>query len=340
MSQEHHMPPPAQMMQIISGFWTSCSVYAAAKLNLGALLSEGPMTAEQIAKATGTHAPSMFRVMRALSSVGVFRQNEDGAFAGNALSDTLRSGVPGSMRAMAIAQLGDHYRAWGNLMFSLKTGGIAFDETEGMDIWKYYNTHPAEGVNFMEAMSGLTQAVAANVGAAYDFKGLGTIVDVGGGNGALLTSILRSAPDAKGIVFDEEYVVEETRKQLEQAGLADRCSVAGGSFFETVPAGADAYLLKMVLHDWDDEKTLKILGNVSKAMKPGSRVLVLEPVIKPGNDPHPGKWMDMNMLVMTGGKERSEAEWAGLFAKVGLKLNRVVATPSPMISVVEAFKAT
>jgi len=340
MSAENHLPPPpAQMMNIISGFWTSCCVYAAARLNLAALLSEGPMSAAQIAKATETHEPSMFRLLRALSSAGVFQETVPRNFANTPLSETLRPGVPGSMRAMAIAQLGDHYRAWGNLMFSLRTGGIAFDDIEGMDLWAYYNSHPAEGVNFMEAMTGLTQAVAHNVGVAYDFKGLGTIVDVGGGNGALLASVLKRTPEAKGIVFDEEYVVEQTRKRLAEQDLADRCTVAAGSFFDSVPSGADAYLLKMVLHDWDDEKALAILRNISGAMDARGRVLILEPVMTPGNNPHPGKWMDMNMLVMTGGKERSKEEWKALFSRSGLKLSRIVDTPSPMISVVEAIKA-
>src|SRR6185436_9506519 len=232
-------PPPAQMMNIISAYWTSSCVYVAAKLNIAALLSEGPMTSAQIAKATETHEPSLFRMLRALSSAGVFQETAPRTFANTPLSETLRSGVPGSMRAMAIAQLGDHFRAWSNLLFSIKTGGIAFDETEGMDIWAYYNSHPAEGVNFMEAMTGLTQAVAHALSGSYDFKGLRTIVDVGGGNGALLTSVLKMAPDAKGIVFDEPYVVEETKKRLAEQGFSDRCSVAGGSFFESMPKGAD-----------------------------------------------------------------------------------------------------
>jgi predicted O-methyltransferase YrrM len=191
----------------------------------------------------------------------------------------------------------------------------------------------------MKAMAGLTQAVVMNVVPVYDWSGLGTIVDVGGGNGALLSAVLKAAPSAKGIVFDEDYVVKETARRLEADGLSGRCSVAGGSFFESVPGGGDAYLLKMILHDWDDDNAVKILSNISRSMRPEGRVLVMDSVIPEGDAPHPGKFMDMNMLAMTGGMERTEKEFAELFARSGLRLRRVVHTHSPLFSIVEAAKA-
>ena len=327
------------MMQMITGFWTSCCVYAAAKLDLADHLKTGPKTANQLAETTHCDAASLYRVLRALSAAGVFTENNKQEFETTALGATLQSDSPGSMKAMAIAQLGDHFNAWGNLTYSIKTGNISFDNIEGMSIWKYYETHPDEGINFMKAMSGVTNAVVMNVLPFYDFSNFKTIVDVGGGNGALLTAVLNAAPAAKGIVFDEEYVVEETRKALLAKSLESRCTVQGGSFFEGIPGGADAYLMKMILHDWNDEQSLQILKNCSKAMNPDSKLLVIEAVIPKGNDPHPGKFMDINMLAMTGGRERTEEEFSELFAKAGLKLSKIISTHSPMFSIIEVVKA-
>ena len=331
-------PPPVQMMQMITGFWTSCCIYSAAKLDIADHLKEKPKTAEELAEATHSDAPSLYRILRALSSAGVFNENDRHEFEVTPLGATLQSDIPGSMKAMAIAQLGDHYNAWGNLIYSIKTGNIAFDKVEGMSIWKYYETHPEDGLNFITAMSGVTGAVIANVLPCYDFSGFKTIVDVGGGNGALLVGVLQTAPQAKGIVFDEEYVVNETRKVVKNKGFDERCSTKAGSFFEFVPPGADAYLMKMVLHDWNDEQCLKILTNCSKAMKNDSKLLVIEAVIPEGNIAHPGKFMDINMLAMTGGRERTEKEFSSLFIQAGMKLSKIIATRSPMFNIIEAIK--
>jgi len=338
MNTQQQLPPSSQMMQIITGFWTSCCIYNAAKLNIADLLGNKPQTTEQLAEATHTDAPSLYRMMRALASVDIFSENEKGEFSNTVLSETLKSDVPVSMKAMTIAQLGDHYNAWGNLLYSIKTGNIAFDKVEGMDIWKYYETHPEEGLNFMKAMTGSTPAAIKNVIPAYDFSAFKTIVDVGGGNGALLMAILQTAMDAKGIVFDEEYVTDETQKEIAAKNLGERCSTKAGSFFDILPDGADCYLMKHVLHDWNDEKSIQILSNCNKAMKPGSKLLVIEAVIPTGNTPHPGKFMDINMMAMTGGKERTEKEFSTLFAKAGLKLTRVIHTPVPTLSVLEVIK--
>jgi len=338
MSTQQQLPPNAQMMQMITGFWTSCCIYNAAKLNIADLLATNPQTAEQLAEATHSNASSLYRVLRALASTGIFSEGEKGVFSNTALSETLRSDVPGSMKAMAIAQLGDHYNAWGNLLYSIKTGNISFVKVEGMSVWKYYETHPEEGVNFMKAMTGSTKAAINNVIPAYDFSGFKTIVDVGGGNGAFLTAVLEQAKQAKGIVFDEEYVVEETEKALRENGNTDRCIAEAGNFFESVTPGADAYIMKHILHDWSDEKSVEILNNCGKAMKPGSKLLVIESVIPEGNVPHPGKFMDINMMAMTGGKERTEKEFVTLFAKAGLKLSQVIHTNAPTLSIVEVVK--
>lgn len=331
--------PSTQMMQMITGFWTSCCIYNAAKLNVADLLHKDAMSCEQLAEATHTNASSLYRMMRALASVGIFSENENGQFSNTTLSETLRGDLPGSMKAMAIAQLGDHYPAWGNLLYSLKTGNTAFEKVEGMNVWKYYETHPEEGLNFMKAMTGSTNAAIQNVIPNYDFSSAKTIVDIGGGNGAFLMAVLDKAPQAKGIVFDEEYVVDETLKKIEEQGLSKKCSVSAGNFFEAVTAGADLYLMKHVLHDWNDEQSEQILMNCSKAMHENSKILVIEAVIPKGNIGHPGKFMDINMMAMTGGKERTEAEYASLFANAGLKLERVIYTNSPTLSILEVTKA-
>jgi len=339
MNNQQLPPPPMQMLQMITGFWTACCIYNAAKLNIAGHLAAAPKTTSQLAETTGSHAASLYRLLRALASVGIFSENEQGEFSNTPLSETLIDDVPGSMRAMTLAQLGDHFNAWGSLPYSIKTGAIAFDKAEGMNIWQYYESHPEEGLNFMKAMTGLSSASVMSVLPAYDFSVFNTITDIGGGNGALLMAVLGTAPNATGTVFDLDYVVNETAKAIEANGLVSRCDTAAGDFFESIPAGADAYLMKLVLHDWDDEKCVQILTNCSRAMKPGSKLLVIDAVISPGNTPHPGKFLDINMLVMTGGKERTEKEFAVLFAKAGLHLNRVIPTHSPMFSIVEVVKA-
>ena len=338
MDNQQTIPPPVKMMQMIMGFWTSCCLYTAAKLNIADHLKEKPQTANQLAETTHSDAASLYRVLRALSSAGVFNENDQHQFALTPLGETLQSDVKGSMKAMTIAQLGDHFNAWGNLMYSIKTGNTAFDNIEGMSIWKYYETHPDEGVNFMKAMTGVTNAVIMNVLPFYDFSNFKTIVDIGGGNGALLMAVLNKAPQAKGIVFDEEYVVSETGKELLAKDFSERCSVQAGSFFDFLPRNADVYLMKMVLHDWNDEQCLQILNNCNKAMRPDSKLLVIEAVIPEGNDPHPGKFMDINMMAMTGGRERTQKEFIALFAQAGLKLSRIISTQSPMFSIIEVIK--
>jgi hypothetical protein len=293
---------------------------------------------DHLAEQTHTDVSSLYRVMRAMASQGIFKEEESGLFSNTVLSETLRGDVQGSMKAMAIAQLGDHYNAWGNLLYSIKTGNIAFDKVEGMSVWQYYETHPEEGLNFMKAMSGSTIGDIKNVLPAYDFTDFTTITDVGGGNGTFLMAILNTAPSAKGLVFDEEYVIDETLHSIEKNSLSHRCTVLGGSFFDFIPEKADAYVMKHVLHDWNDEKSIEILRNCEKAMKSNSKLLVIESVIPIGNAPHPGKFMDINMMAMTGGKERTESEFSLLFESAGLRLERLIHTNSPTLSILEVVK--
>ena len=338
MQQNQTPPPPAQMIQMITGFWTSCSIYNAAKLDIADKLADKPQTVQQLALATGTNATFLYRLLRALCSVGVFSENERNEFELTPLGDTLRSNVPGSMKAMAIAQLGDHYPAWGNLMQSLKTGEIAFDHVHGMPVWKYYESHPEDGANFAKAMSGMTEAAVMHIIPAYDFTPYQAIVDIGGGNGAMLCAILKGSQMSHGLVFDEPYIEKQALTNIEQKGLASRCSFEAGSFFEAVPSSGDLYIMKMILHDWNDEKSRQILSNVAKAMSKSSRLLIIEGVIPEGNTPHPGKFMDLNMMAMTGGKERTETEWKEMISSCGLKCSKVIHTHHPLFSIIEVEK--
>lgn len=331
-------PPPAQMLQMITGFWTSCCIYAAARLSIADALADGAKSAATLAQLTKTNEKALYRLLRALCSVGVFTETAKG-FELTPLGNTLRSNVPGSMRAMAIAQLGDHFNAWGDLLYSVKTGNIAFDNIHGMSIWKYYETHPEDGANFTKAMAGLTMGAVMNILPVYSFNAFKNIVDIGGGNGTLLTSILKNAPGAKGIVLDEAYLEEQAKSNIAQSGMSDRCTFQKGSFFETIPEGADAYVLKMILHDWNDADSVKILSNINKAMKKGSKLIIIEAVISEGNTPHPAKFLDINMLAMTGGRERTEKEWKELIGTASLKFNKVVLSHSPMFSLIEVEKA-
>ena len=249
------------MLQIISGFWISRAVYVIAKLRIPDVLKSGPKTADELAAATNTHAPSLFRVMRALASVGVL-SSANGRFALTPLSETLVTDAPGSLRWFAVSELGqEHYPAWGNLMHSVKTGEIAFNDFFGMDIWKYFQRNPEDAEVFNNSMSGMTAVANEAILSLYDFSGFTRIVDIGGGHGGLITSILKANPQVKGVLFDAAEVIEGAQPKIEASGVADRCETVAGDFFQSIPAGGDAYIMKWIIHDWNDELATKILKN-------------------------------------------------------------------------------
>jgi ubiquinone/menaquinone biosynthesis C-methylase UbiE len=332
-------PPPVQMLQMIAGFWVSRAIYAAAKLGVADLVASAPKSVEELAAATQTHAPSLYRVLRALSSVGVFARDAEGRFAQTPLSATLTTDTPGSLRWLAMTELGEeHYPAWEELLFSVKTGERAFDRRFGKPVWEFFAENPENARIFNNAMTGTTAVVTEAVLGAYDFSWARKVLDVGGGHGGLLASILKATPRASGVLFDAPQVVADAGARLAAAGVADRCEIVGGDFFESVPAGADAYTMKWILHDWDDEQSTRILKNVRRAVAADGRLLVIEAVIPANDEPHFGKFIDLNMLVMTGGRERTEAEFRALLAAADFRLARVVPTPSP-VSVIEAVPA-
>jgi len=329
-SQTTEVPPQAAMLQLISGFWISRAVYVLAKLGIPDLLAKQPCSTEELAQLTETHAPSLARVLRALVSVGVLAQAADGKLSLTPLSETLRTDAPGSVRWFAISELGEeHYPAWGDLMYSVKTGGIAFDHVFGMDIWEFFRSHPENARIFNDSMSGMTAAVNEAILSRYDFSGIKKLVDVGGGHGALITSILNANPGMSGVLFDAPVVIEGAVPRLQAAGMSERCDAVSGDFFKEVPAGADAYILKWIIHDWDDARATAILRNCRRAVTANGRLLLVDVVIPTTDEPHFGKFIDLNMMIMAGGLERTEEQFSELLANSGFRLTRVVHTESP-----------
>jgi len=328
MTTSTSVTPTQAVLQVIGGFWLARCVYIAAKLGLADLLQDGSKTPAELAVLTGTHAPALYRVLRALASNGWLQEDSDGRFGMTALTAGLQTGAPGSLRALATTELGEeHYPAWGNLLFSVRTGELAFDDVFGMPNWQYWAGHPEHADIFNRAMSEMTAIIEPAVLSICDFTGAKTIVDVGGGRGTLISSILRAYPDARGIVVDLPHVIEQGRQLIATNGLQDRCELVGGDFFKQVPSGGDVYLLKWVIHDWDDAKATAILKNCHAAMPAHARLLLIEAPLPPANDPSLHKLMDVNMLVMTGGRERTEAEYRTLLDAAGFELTRVTVTP-------------
>lgn len=331
------IPPPLQMLQVMSGFWVSRCVYIAAKLGIADLLKDGPQTAEELADASGAHAPSLFRVLRALAAVDVLTQSDDNRFGNTPMSETLIDG-PSSLRWFAMTELGEeHYPAWGELMHSVRTGEIAFDKAFGEPVWEFFGKHAENARIFNNAMSGMTAQAEAALHAAYKFEGMKTIMDVGGGHGGLIRSILERNPDMRGILFDSPQVIAGAQPKLAAAGIANRCQVVGGNFFESVPEGADAITMKWIIHDWNDQQSIAIMKNCARALPPNGKLILIEAVVPPGDEMHFAKFIDLNMLVMTGGKERTAEEFRQLYEAAGFKLTRIVATESPF-SVIEGVR--
>lgn len=332
-------PPPIQMLQIMSGFWISRCVYVLAKLGIADLIKDQSKTVDELATATGAHAPSLFRVLRAVASIGVISQDDQNRFGATPLSDTLRSDVHGSLRAFAMTELGEeHYPAWGELLHSVRTGGIAFEKAFGQPVWEFFANHPDNAKIFNDAMSGMTAQANEALHAAYDFANIKKIMDVGGGHGGLIASILQKNPEMRGVLFDSPQVIEGAKASVETSGVADRCDLVGGDFFQSVPSGADAVILKWIIHDWNDEQSVGILKKCHRALPDNGKLILVEAVVPATSEPHFSKFIDLNMLVMTGGRERTEAEFRKLYEDSGFTLTRVVPTESPF-SVIEGRKA-
>jgi hypothetical protein len=309
----------------MAGFWTTQAIYVAAKLGLAELLARGPRSPEDLATTTGTHAPSLYRLLRALAGLGIFAEEPDGRFALTPMASCLQDG-PESLRSLAIMRGEWQYAAWGQLLHSIRTGQTAFDTLHGMPLFEWLAQKPEAGRIFDAAMTGVHGRETAAMLDAYDFSGIRTLADIGGGNGSVIRAVLERYPEMTGILFDLPGVGERARAELATAGLTARCRIETGSFFDGVPAGADTYLLRHIIHDWDDERSVAILRVCRRAMGPASRLLVVEGVVPTGNEPSVSKRYDLSMMVMVGGKERTEVEYRTLFAAGGFRLTRIVPT--------------
>jgi len=327
--------PRDRVFQTLADFWSAQAVHAAARLGLADHLAERPRSAAELAAATRTHAPSLARLLRALAAAGLLRESA-GRYRLTPFGEALRTGTPGSLRPLVLTSLGgEHYRAWGSLPHSIETGRPAFDHVYGQSIRDYYTRHPEEAAVFNDAMTAGTAAIGPAVLEAFDFSPYRTVVDVGGGHGGFLASILEANPGARGVVFDAPHVVTGARDQLAARGLAGRCEAVGGDFFESVPAGGDLYVMKWIIHDWDDRRALVIMRNCRRAIgNSGARLLLVEFVLSEDGEPF-GPFLDLNMMVMVGGKERTEGELRSLLAEAGFALTGARATRS-QVSLVEA----
>jgi hypothetical protein len=323
------------LRRLTNGFQVSQAIHVAASLGLADLLRDGPRSVEDLAAATGTTLAALNRLLRALASVGIFAE-VSGRFEQTALSNYLRSDVTGSVRAWAM-RIGrpDHWRTWGELERSLRSGTSAFRELYGVTAWDWRATRPEENAIFNAAMTGLSAGMVESIVAAYDFSEIRSIVDVGGGEGVLLTAILAANPQMRGTLFDLPHVLTGATDVLQRAGVTDRCELVAGSFFETVPPGADAYILKSIIHDWDDAASLAILRCCRAAIPSSGKLLLVEHLLKPVNEPDPARFSDLNMLVMLGGQERDPNEFTRLCADAGFRLTAIIPTASTH-SVIEA----
>lgn len=333
------LPPEAVLMQIAGGAFTSQAVSLAAKIGIADLLADGPKPVADLAAATNTHERSLYRFLRCLASIGVFAETDSKVFSLTPLAEPLRSAAPNTVRDLLVF-MGEewHWRVYGEMNYSLQTGKPAWGRVHGAEVFDYLGNHPAEAETFNRAMTNLSMMAGPAVVEAYDFSGVKTLADIAGGHGLLLAGILKANPSVNGLLFDMPAVIEGAAELLENEGVAERVKLEQGSFFESVPAGADTYMMKHIVHDWDDERSVTILKNIHKVIPADGRVLIVEMVIAPGNEPHFGKIQDMEMLVSPGGIERTEEEYRQLLADAGFTLTRVIPTKSPL-SIVEAVKA-
>jgi hypothetical protein len=319
--------PPAAMklVQMLLGKYVSQAISVAAELGIADALKDAPKRVEELAAATSTHAPSLYRVLRALSSVGIFAETEDRQFGLTPLAACLRGDAPDSIRNLARwygAPL--MLRSWDELLHSVRTGETGVKQAVGVtDPFAYMSEHPEQEQIFHAFMSEVSRKNTPGIVGAHDFGRFRKIVDVGGSHGLLLSAILRRYSGPHGVVFDLPRAAEGARRTIAADGLTERCEVVGGNFFESVPAGADAYVLKQVIHDWDDAPAAAILRNVRQAMLPEGRLLLIEFVMPIGNDPSMSKIFDLDMLVVSGGRERTETEYRDLFAAAGFTLTAI-----------------
>ncbi|HZQ90717.1 MAG TPA: methyltransferase [Terriglobales bacterium] len=329
--------PQERLLQTALGYMLSQALYVAAKLRVADHLASGPKTTGELARSTGANEDRLYRVLRALVSAGIFSEVAPRKFANNDISSPLDTQKRDAVYDMVVWMADKfHFDAYGEMLYAVKSGNTVCQRVFGGECFEVLERDHEEGAVFNQAMTAFSAMMAPAVLEAYDFSGIGTLVDVAGGHGFILTSILQKYPGMKGILFDLEHVVAGATERIAACGVENRCERASGDFFKAVPSG-DAYVMKHIIHDWDDEKAITILKNIRTAMgsrKPG-KVMLIEAVLSSGSEPHFAKLLDLEMFMLPGGRERTEAEFASLFDRSGFRMTRVVPTKSP-VCVVEA----
>lgn len=328
-----------QMQQMLDGYRMTQLVFVAAKLGLADLLATGPLSVEELAARTGAQAGALERVLRTLASLGVLAEQAPRRFALTPLGDLLRADRTDTMRPLALMAGEEAYRSWAEALMCVMTGAPGFDRVYGANRFAYLAAHPETATDFNQSMSQISRQDAEALVAAYDFSVARTVVDIGGGQGRLLATVLGAYPALRGVLFDQPQVVAGAASLLEAAGVADRCERVGGDFFAAVPPEGDVYVMRSVVHDWDDERCVTILRRCAEALRPDAKLLVIEPVISSEQAPPAILLRDLQMLVMTGGRERTAEEFEALFAAAGLALLRIIPI-SEEASVLECVRAT
>lgn len=339
-----HAPARGRLVQLLFGFYPAQVMHAVVTLAVPEHLAKAPATVEDLARATDTHAPSLRRLLRACAGLGLVRHAEDGTVSLTDLGLLLHPDTPGSIRNLTLLWGGDEgWRAWGRLADGVRTGEVTYEQVVGQSLFEHLAEHPDQQVVFNQAMAESSSAAAVGILAACDLGGYGVVQDIGGGSGSLLAAVLRAHPGVRGVLFDSPKGVTEAPDVMREAGVLDRCTVMAGNFFESVPGGADCYLLKSVLHDWDDDRCVQILTRCADAMGPDAPLHIIEPLV-PDDDAGLATAQavlvsDLNMMVCTGGVERTLPEFARLLRRAGLELDRVMRCPAPNnLSVLRAVR--
>ena len=320
----NELPPPAQLMKFIVGKWISKPIYVAAELGIADMLANGSKSIEELAQASQSHAPSLYRMMRALASVGIFFETESKRFELTPMAEYLKTGAMRSIALMFNSDWSD--KAWGHFLDGVKTGKTPFQKANGIPLLNWLEENPQAAAVFNEANAIKAASSHSAIVDAYDFSGIDTLTDVGGGLGTLMMEILSANPSMNGIVADTFSVIKETNKIIKARGIEGRCQTIGCDFFESIPPGSDAYLMSNILHDWSDEQCRVILTNCKHAMKKESKLIVVEMIVPLGNEPSVAKLLDLEMFVMTGGRERTKAEFEDLFKSSEFKISRILPT--------------
>ena len=332
----NQMGPAPMVFRMATAYWASQAIYVAAKLGVADVLGEASKSNDEIASSIGANSKSLARLTRALVALGVLTVDDDSRFRLTQIGASLQSGMPGSMRSIVLILGEEHYQAWGRLIDSVKCDKPAFDEIYRRPLFDYLAQNSAAAQTFNEAMTDLTSQMALATVLAYDFSGSRVVADIGGGHGVLLDGILRANPSTTGILFDSKAVIEDATPHVGNKGVGDRRRSISGDFFKSVPEGADIYILKNVLHDWSDDRAVRILKNCRQVMRSQAKLLVIEMVLPLLDDPALGSLLDLNMLVMSGGQERTKDQYSRLLENGGFRLTQVIPTLAP-VSILEAI---